>query len=180
MSQDYTNKLHAGSTFPTQTVTLKSGKEVALGEPRTGFDWQLIVVYRGKHCPLCTKYLNQLQNYIERLAKIGVDVLAISGDNKEQLVTHASQLNTEFDIAYGMTLEQMKELGLYISDPRSDQETDHPFSEPGLFVVNEQGKIQVIDISNNPFVRPELEALVNGLTWIKDPDNNYPIRGMHR
>ncbi|AOT07877.1 redoxin domain-containing protein [Pseudoalteromonas luteoviolacea] len=180
MSQDYTNKLHAGSTFPKKTATLKSGEEVVLGAPRAGFDWQLIVVYRGKHCPLCTKYLNQLQNHIESLAKIGVDVIAISGDSKEQLITHTSQLNTEFDIAYGMTLEQMKEFGLYISDPRSDLETDHPFAEPGLFVVNEQGNIQVIDISNNPFVRPELEALVSGLTWIKDPDNNYPIRGMHR
>ncbi len=37
-----------------------------------------------------------------------------------------------------------------------------------------------VDISNNPFVRPELSALVNGLRWIRNPDNNYPIRGMHR
>ena len=63
-----------------------------------------------------------------------------------------------------------------ISD-RSEQETDHNFAEPGLFVVNEHGNLHVVDISNNPFVRPELGALSRGLAWIRNPDNNYPIRG---
>ncbi|NMV24975.1 thioredoxin peroxidase, partial [Vibrio parahaemolyticus] len=47
----------------------------------------------------------------------------------------------------------------------------------GLFVVNEHGDLHVVDISNNPFVRPELGALSRGLAWIRDPNNNYPIRG---
>lgn len=74
----------------------------------------------------------------------------------------------------------MQKLGLYISDPRSEQETDHAFAESGLFVVNEQGTIQVIDLSNNPFVRPELTVLANGLAWIRNPENNHPVRRMHR
>ena len=73
----------------------------------------------------------------------------------------------------------MQALGLYISVPRSEQETDHLFPEPGLFVINADGELQVVDISNNPFVRPEIEALVSGLEWIRRPDNNYPIRGTH-
>ncbi|PSU19712.1 hypothetical protein CTM97_18320 [Photobacterium phosphoreum] len=28
---------------------------------------------------------------------------------------------------------------------------------------------------NNPFVRPELDSLVNGIGWIRNPENNYPI-----
>ena len=71
----------------------------------------------------------------------------------------------------------MKELELYISVPRSEQETDHNFAETGLFVINEEDTVQVVDIANNPFVRPDLEALVNGLSWIRNPENNYPIRG---
>ncbi|KZN48437.1 redoxin domain-containing protein [Pseudoalteromonas luteoviolacea] len=180
MSQHYTDKLHAGSKFPKLPVTLFNDKTVTLGEPRSGFDWQLILVYRGKHCPLCTKYLNQLESHIASLAAINVDVIAVSGDSQAQLAEHQLQLDVQFDIAYGLSLTQMKELGLYISDPRSEQETDHHFAEPGLFVVNDEGNIQVIDISNNPFVRPELTALVNGLTWIRNPENNNPVRGMHR
>jgi len=85
-----------------------------------------------------------------------------------------------FPLAYGVTVEQMYNLGLYISDPRSPQEMDHAFAEPAVFVVNSEGQIQVIDISNIPFVRPELQALVNGLGCIINPENNYLVRGMHK
>ena len=71
----------------------------------------------------------------------------------------------------------MKSLGLYISNPRSEAETDRPFSEPGLFVINASNQVQLIDISNAPFVRPELNAIINGLAFIRNPDNQYPIRG---
>ena len=180
MNPNYTNKLHAGVVFPELEVRLLNGEMTKLGKPEEGMDWQLVVVYRGRHCPLCTKYLNQLQEFKASLQQIGVGIIAVSGDNKAQLESHLEQLDLDFPLAYGLSVEHMEELGLYISDPRSQQETDHPFAEPGLFVVNQQGKIQVVDISNNPFVRPELQALVNGLTWIRNPDNNYPIRGMHR
>lgn len=73
----------------------------------------------------------------------------------------------------------MGTLGLYIFDPRSEKETNHPFAEPGLFVINVEGKIQIIDISSAPFARPELKALADGLAFIRDPENNYPIRGIH-
>jgi len=176
----YTDKLHAGSAFPELSATLLDGEQVQLGKPNNGADWQLVVIYRGRHCPLCTKYLNQLESFKESLLATGVDLIAVSGDSKEQLESHLTQLEVSFPLAFGLTVEQMQELGLYISDPRSPQETDHPFAEPGLFVVNAEGDIQVVDISNNPFVRPELQALVNGLGWIRNPDNNYPIRGMYK
>ncbi len=63
------------------------------------------------------------------------------------------------------------------SIPRSAKETDHNFAEPGLLVINSDGEVQVVDLSNNPFARPDLEVLVSGLEWIRKPENNYPIRG---
>ncbi|WP_017446573.1 redoxin domain-containing protein [Gayadomonas joobiniege] len=177
---NYTQKLHPGSAFPEIMATLLNGETVTLGMPQNGADWQLVVVYRGRHCPMCTRYLNALEKMKSSLADIKVDIIAVSSDSKSQLQAHLEQLNISFPIAYGLTLDQMKVLGLFISDPRSPQETDHPFAEPGVFVVNAEGKIQVVDISNNPFVRPDLMTLVNGLAWIRDPNNHYPIRGMHQ
>ena len=104
--------------------------------------------------------------------------MAVSGDSHEQLISHMNKLDVDYPLAFGLTLAQMETLGAYVSDPRSPEETDHPFAEPALFVVNHEGTIQVVDYSNNPFVRPELEALVYGLAWIRNPENNYPIRGM--
>ena len=45
--------LQSGETFPKQTVARVGGGELVLGEPEGGHDWQMVVVYRGLHCPLC-------------------------------------------------------------------------------------------------------------------------------
>ena len=175
-----THKLHAGDAFPEITVKSLDGSDVTLGKPADGTDWQMVIVYRGRHCPLCTKYLNQLEGFKQRLCDNKVDLVAVSADSKEQLEDQLGKVNVSFPVYYGLTLEQMETLGVYISVPRSEKETDHNFAEPGLFVVNEEGNLHVVDISNNPFVRPELEALASGLEWIRNPDNNYPIRGMYK
>ena len=109
--------------------------------------------------------------------KLGIDIVAASADSLEQAQFHKSQLPVSFPIAYKLTIENMQQLGLYISHPRSEKETDHPFAEPGLFVINDQGTVQLIDISNGPFARPELATLLSGLSFIRAPENNYPIRG---
>ena len=173
----YSQKLKAGDTLPLLEATTLDGTRVTLGQPQGDAEWQAVFVYRGKHCPLCTKYLNEIESYKQAFSDVGVDILAVSGDSKQQLEQHLDKLDISFPIAYGLTEEQMKTLGLYISLPRSAAETDHNFAEPRLFVVNEHGSLHVVDLSNNPFVRPELGALTRGLAWIRDPENNYPIRG---
>jgi len=172
-----TSKLQAGQAFPEIHVKTTNGETLQLGHPKNGADWQMVVVYRGRHCPLCTQFLNELETYREEFLKTGVDLMAVSADSLDQLQDHEPKLQVGFPLAYGLTEEQMKKLGVYISHPRSEQETDHKFSEPALFVVNTDSKLYVVDYSNNPFVRPELGALARGLKWIRDPKNNYPIRG---
>ena len=172
------NKIRAGQHFPTfQAASAEGSGEI--GKPTGEHDWQMVVVYRGKHCPLCTRFLNELEGFKNRLSAIGVDLLAISGDSLEQLQAHREKLTVSFPLYYGLSIEQMQTLGLYISHPRSPKETDHPFAEPGLFVINHEGQVQVVDLSNNPFSRPHLETLVSGLEWIRNPENNYPIRGTY-
>ena len=169
--------IKAGSPFPNIVVKGLNDEDVNLGEISQGVDWKMVVVYRGKHCPLCTKYLNKFETFKDKIAALGVEIIAVSADSKAQLQGHIENLDISFPICYGLSIEDMKALGVYISNPRSEKETDHPFAEPGLFVINEKGQVQVIDISNGPFVRPEIESIVAGLGFIKAPENNYPIRG---
>ncbi len=177
MSDSYSKKLKAGHPFPEIIVKSLDGQDIKLGTPSGDSDWQMVIVYRGRHCPMCTRQLNSMAVQRDALAKIGIDLVAVSGDSKEQLEEHQSRLITNYPLYYGLTQEQMETLGYYISYPRSEKETDHNFAEPALFVVNQDGNIQVVDYSNNPFVRPDIERLVSGLQWIRNPDNNYPIRG---
>ncbi|MFI2811777.1 MULTISPECIES: redoxin domain-containing protein [Microbulbifer] len=170
----------AGEPFPEVLVTTLDGKAVQLGHACEEADWTMVVVYRGQHCPLCTRYLNQLENYWDRLCANKVGLMAVSADSREQLQAHMEKLEVSFPVAYGLTVEQMQALGVYISVPRSAAETDHNFAEPGIFVVNQDGNLHVVDISNNPFARPDIEQLVSGLEWIRDPKNDYPVRGTFR
>lgn len=172
-----TSKFEAGTAFPALSKNTLDGITRDISQPQGEHDWQMLIVYRGRHCPLCTRFLNELAHFRTRLDEINIDLVAVSGDSKEQLQEHTTRLNVNFPLFYGLTLYEMQSLGLYISHPRSPQETDHPFAEPALFIINEQGTLQVVDISNNPFVRPDLENLVSGLEWIRR--NNYPIRGTY-
>ncbi len=172
------HRIDAGGRFPALNVSsLDSETTTDISQPGEGFDWRMVVVFRGRHCPMCTRYLNQLTTYVPRLRELGIDVVAVSGDSAEQLTSHLEKININYPIYYGLTIEQMRQLGLYISHPRSPKETDHPFAEPGVFVINEQGTVQVVDISNNPFVRPSLDVLTSGLAWIRS--HEYPIRGTY-
>lgn len=171
------NKFRAGDLFPSIKLPTLNDTTINIAKPINGADWQLVVIYRGAHCPLCTRYLNELEALKGKFLDIGVSMVAVSADSKEQVINHLADLSVSFPIAYGLSIEQMQQLGLYISSPRSPKETDHPFAEPGLYVINDEGRAQVIDVSNGPFVRPELSVLLSGLTFVRDPDNNYPIRG---
>lgn len=173
-------KLSAGKVFPKMTVKKFGGGEIALGTPSAPSDWQLVVIYRGKHCPLCTRYLAELNELLPEFKALNIEVVAASVDPEERAKIQLDEINPNFDVGVELSLEQMKALGLYISHPRSPEEHDRPFAEPGLFVINAEGMIQIIDISNAPFTRPELKTLIMGLNFIRNPENNYPIRGTYQ
>lgn len=135
----------------------------------------MVVVYRGKHCPICRTYLENLDGLLDQFKEIRTEVVAISGDPKEKAEAEAQAEGWRFPVGYDLSLDQMRSLGLYISEPRSPRETDRPFPEPGLFIVNPEGNIQVIDISNAPFARPDLDGVLKGLKFIQE--HQYPIRG---
>src|SRR5918994_2410658 len=165
-------KLQSGSDMPRLSVPKVGGGKLTLG---AGEDWQMVVVYRGKHCPICRTYLKTLDGLLDEFKAIKTDVIAVSGDPQEMAERERRDEGWRFSVAYGLTTDQMRTLGLYISEPRSPQETDRPFPEPGLFLVNPQGKIQIVDVSNAPFARPDLKSVLQGLRFIQE--KQYPIRG---
>jgi peroxiredoxin len=154
------------------TLPLTDGGEARLGgEGR----WQVAVVYRGRHCPLCRRYLKELDGLLEAFEEAGAEVLAVSADPRERAREEAEEEGWRFPVACELTPERMRALGLYVSEPRSPQETDRPFAEPGLLVTNPDGLLQIVDVSNAPFARPDLQGVLDGLRFIQAKD--YPIRG---
>lgn len=170
------NEIHKptpGAGLPALNWPLVGGGSYQLES--TGGAWRLLVVYRGKHCPLCKKYLATLNQMLNEFESSGIKVAVVSADPRDKAESEAAEEHWAFPVAYDMTIPQMRDLGLYISEPRSTQETDRPFAEPAVFAINPEGKVQVVDVSNAPFARPDLGGLLAGLKFIQE--KNYPIRG---
>jgi len=167
------DKPQAGSAVPEISLKTVDGATAKIGGARDG--WQMVVVYRGKHCPICKRYLTGLKDLVAGYADAKTEVLAVSTDPEEKAKAFADEIKPNFPVAFGLSIGDARRLGLYISNPRSPQETDRSFSEPGLFVINPKGEAQVVDISNAPFARPDLAAILNGLKFVQA--NGYPIRG---
>lgn len=166
------SRMTAGSSFPAMEWPAVGGGRV---DPAKGDGWQLLVIYRGKHCPLCKKYLATLNGMLGAFKAANIDVAVLSTDSLEKARTEAEECCWNFPVGYDLTVEQAKQLGLYVSSPRSPQETDQPFAEPGIFVINPNGQVQIVDVSNAPFTRPDLQSLLEGLCFVIE--NNYPVRG---
>lgn len=170
-------KLAAGSAFPAIDLPVLSGGTRSLSTPRSGFDWMLTLVYRGKHCPICTAYLRDLNAALVDFAGHGVDVLAVSADSQARAAAHMEEVKPEFDVAYGLSVPQMQDLGLYVSGTGNGTDVEAPFAEPGLFVINDSGTLQIVDISNVPFARPALDRIARGIGFLRGPMKNAPING---
>ena len=165
-------KIGAGSVMPEFDLSRVGGGIVRIGGKGR---WQLVVVYRGRHCPICKRYLAGLEGLQQQFSEIGTEILAISADPKEKAEPDIADMKLTFPVGYGLQVGQMRNLGLYVSAPRSEAETDRPFAEPGVYVVNPDGNVQIVDISNAPFARPDLASIAKGIAFVKE--KGYPPRG---
>lgn len=101
--------------------------------------------------------------------------MVVSADLEEMAVADKAEFGWEFDLCFGMTVVQMRSLGLYVSSPLSEAETTGLFEESGAFAIRPNGTLMLIDISNGPAARPDLEELLDGMKF--NIDNDRPERG---
>lgn len=168
-----TPKPVAGALLAPLSFPSLSGGTLTVGG--SGQNWTLFIVYRGKHCPRCKKYLNILNDMRGEWEAAGFDIIVVSADPQEKAAADQAEFGWGFDLGYGLTEAQMATLGLYITEPLSDAETAQRFAEPGTFVIRPDGSLLLIAISNGPSARPELAELLDGMVFTKD--NDRPPRG---
>lgn len=147
-------------------------KSVTIGQQKER--WTMVFVYRGKHCPRCKRFLNKLNAALASWEAV-LDVIVVSADTEEKAKTDKAEFGWDFDLCYGMSETQMRALGLYVSAPLSEAETTGLFAEPGAFGIRPDGTLMLVDISNGPAARPDLEELLDGMKF--NIDNNRPERG---
>ena len=135
----------------------------------------MIVFYRGLHCPVCSVFLKQIESYLLEYKKSNTEVIAVSMDNKEKALKTKSDWSIKnLNIAYGLSEENARRWGLYISKSIKEAESDL-FCEPGLFIIKKDGTVYLANTSNMPWARPDLTDFPAKLIFAEE--NNYPVRG---
>ena len=168
-----TAKPNVGAQVEQMTFAI-AGQDgtVTIGAPKDR--WTMLFVYRGRHCPRCKRFLNKLNAVLPQWTDV-MDVAVVSADTQDKAIADKAEFGWDFDLCYGLSVDQMRALGLYVSEPLSDAETTEMFAEPGAFAIRPNGTLMLVDISNGPAARPDLEELLDGMKF--NITNDRPGRG---
>ena len=142
--------------------------------------FNLIVFYRGLHCPLCLLHLKELGRLQKDYQEKGVEIIAISSDTKERAEEFAKKVAfPDLKFGYDLKLSDAKKWGLYISKSigKTSIGIEEPakFSEPGIFLIKPDKTLYYGSTQTMPFARPSFAELIKAVEV--SITKNYPARG---
>ena len=169
------------SVPPLELATLGGGRWSLATQAPVRFS--MIVFYRGYHCPVCRKYLTELNGLATEFEKRGVTIFAASSDTEERARKSRDEWGlANLTIGHGLAIDKAREWGLFISASRGLTSTgvEEPahFSEPGLFLVRPDGALYWADISTMPFARPHFAEITGAIDFVVS--KSYPAQGRPR
>lgn len=140
----------------------------------------MLAFYRGMHCSVCRDYLCRLQSMHADFCKRGVTPIAISADTAERAISaEASWGLKDLCVAYGLSLQQARDWGLYVSRGTGVSSlgiAEPPmFVEPALFLIRPDRTLYYASVQSMPFGRPGFEEMLSAIE--KAVARNYPARG---
>jgi peroxiredoxin len=143
-------------------------------------NFTMVVFYRGLHCPICSKYLAELNKLVDDFSEVGVSTLAVSSDGEER----AQQAREDWgldkvNLGYDLSVDQSRDWGLHRSAGRGKTsvgiEEPAEFAEPGLYLVRPDNSLYWGQVSTMPFARPHFREILGALNFVLA--NDYPARG---
>lgn len=167
--------LKPGSTAPDIELPLTIDGRFKLSD-QTPDAFTMLVFYRGRHCPICRNYLEELGGRLTDFTDRGINVFAISMDDEDRAMTVDEEWEThDLPLVYDLPEDQARAWGLYISQKREGSEEPEVFSEPGLFLLKPDRSVHFAVVQSAPFTRPPLDQLLKGIDFTLEKD--YPTRG---
>lgn len=145
---------------PGLDVPLVGGGRFRLGEKKPK-NFTLVVFYRGLHCQRCKGYLGELERLLPDFARRGVDVVAVSADPKDRAEKSVADWGLKsLKVAYDVAIDHAREWGLFIS--RAVRDDEWPiFTEPGTFLVDADGRLNVAVINSITRMRPYAKDILD-------------------
>ena len=168
------SRLMPGKPVPDLSLPLVGGGTWTLSE-QTPETFTVVEVYRGYHCPRCKSQLLDIDHKVARYAERGCGVIAISTDPQDRAEKTVAEWGVhQLPVAYGLSLDQARSWGLYISNAFQEKEPRH-FAEPGLFLIRPDMTLYSNVIHTTPFHRHHHADVLEAVDMIRA--RNYPPRG---
>jgi alkyl hydroperoxide reductase subunit AhpC len=154
---------------PSLDVDTLDGGRFTLGEQNPEA-FTMVVFYRGLHCPVCRKYLGELDRLYDDFRDQGVEVIAVSGDIQDRALEARDEWGLQnVQIGYGLEIEKMREWGFLVSRGEGSEEPQL-YGEPGLFLIRADEIVYYQAINSMPFGRPELQEMLTAIGNVKKMD----------
>jgi peroxiredoxin len=185
--------VHTNTPAPALVVPTLTGETFDLAAQNPD-SFTIVVFYRGRHCPICIGQLKEVEASADLAKAHGMNVIAISMDTKEKALNTVAAVIAatpsadgedkkiaeaaaafSLPIGYGMTEEQARSWGLYMSQGLPQTTEPAVFNEPGIYVMKPDKTVFFAHTQSAPFTRPNFQHLLGGLQFAVQ--NNYPARG---
>ena len=159
---------------PPLEVKLLDGSAWRLRDAKPA-SFQMVVVYRGLHCPVCKTYLGDLESKLTEFAKRGVDVIANSADSRERAARAKIEWGlSNLRVGCELSIANAREWELFISHAIRDGEPPE-FTEPGLFLIKPDETLFFASRGSAPWGRPPLDQMLRGIDVATE--RKMPARG---
>jgi peroxiredoxin len=173
------NPLIPRQPVPGLELSLVGGGAWSLAE-QTPENFTMVVFYRGLHCPICSRYLGDLNRKAGKFADKGVSIIVTSTDDAERTATAKEEWGLDaIPVGYGLSLEKSREWGLYVSTSNGKTSAGivepDMFNEPALYLVRPDGTLYFGTVQTMPFARPSFAEILGAIEKVIEV--NYPARG---
>jgi peroxiredoxin len=128
-------KLIQGDRIPSITLTLLDGPTLVLPDQIRG-RYLALLFYRGHWCTQCRMHLASYQARLGELAKLGIGVVAVSVDGRDETSALVESLGLTFPVAYGISVDQVAAF-----DPWWGDDEHGRYIQPMEFLVEQDGTI---------------------------------------
>jgi len=128
----------------------------------------LLVFYCGLQCPICRKWLGELERLLPQFERLGVSAIALSTDTRER----AERTKREWDltnlrIGYGVEPEDARKAGVYLSEgggtTPSGFEEMTLYTEPAVLAVKPDGTLYMAWTQSGPHARPHMGEVLSAI-----------------
>ena len=139
----------------------------------------VLFFYRGKWCPVCSRYLNDYQDSIDILTSMGVNVVAVTPESIENVEQTVKLHNLSFTVIYDCQEQIMKDyevmfnvtkayqdliLKKYTIDIAKNNGRDIAhLPVPATFIINREGIIVAVQFDPDYHNRASVKWMIRNL-----------------